>query len=93
MFRCQLSGKNSLPGQSPVRIVTQTRPKTYINYKEIFENDKKKLIEVQSVGWEIVEEKLVLHEVAEALNGQNKDENTQTSTILARRNKKTYSRK
>src|ERR1035437_7189518 len=64
MLRCALSGKNSIPGQSPVRVVTQTRQKTYVNYKEVIENEKKKLIEVISEGWEIVEEKLVLPDVA-----------------------------
>lgn len=75
MFRCQLSGKNSVPGQSPVRIVTQTRQKTYVNYKEVIENEKKKIVEVITQGFEIVEEKLVLPEVAMALNGQDKDQN------------------
>ena len=92
MFRCQLSGRNSVPGQSPVRLVTQTRQKTYVNYKEVFENEKKKLIEVISEGWEIVEEKLVLPEVAAALNGQSQDQNTQTSTLPPGRDKKTYIR-
>lgn len=81
MFRCSLSGKVSLPGESPVRIVTKTRPKTYINEKVIYENDKKKTIEILSDGWEIVEEKLVLRETAEALNnGQEKI--AQTDRVL-----------
>jgi|ERR1035437_4445 hypothetical protein len=84
MFRCALSGKNSIPGQSPVRVVTQTRQKTYVNYKEVIENEKKKLIEVISEGWEIVEEKLVLPEVAKALNN-GQEEKLQTERILTRR--------
>lgn len=84
MFRCQLSGKVSEPRVSPVRIVTQTRPKTYINYKEVFENDKKKLIEVISEGWEIVEEKLVLAETAEALNN-GEIQNIQKNETFGRR--------
>ena len=83
MFKCALSGKNSIPGQSPVRVVTQTRQKTYVNYKEVIENEKKKLIEVISEGWEIVEEKLVLPDVAKELNnGQEKI--IQTERILTR---------
>lgn len=92
MFKCALSGKNSIPGQSPVRVVTQTRQKTYVNYKEVIENEKKKLIEVISEGWEIVEEKLVLPEVAAALNGKDQNQNTQTSAILTGRNPKTFIR-
>ncbi len=66
-----------------MRIVTKTRPKTYINYKEVFENEKKKLIEVVTHGWEIVEEKLVSRETAEALNnGQEKV--PQTDRVPAR---------
>ncbi len=84
MFKCQLSGRNSIPGESPVRIVTRTRPKMYVNKKEVFENEKKTFIEVVTHGWEIVEEKLVLRETAEALNnGQEK--NAQATGIPARR--------
>lgn len=48
MFKSQLSGKVYGPGISPVRIVTEMRPKTYENY------DGRDVIRTE--GWEIVKE-------------------------------------
>lgn len=83
MFKCQISGRISLPGEKPFRIVTKTRNKDY--YEERFEERKsykrdrdnkeepqrgiKKLMLVGS-GWEIVEEKVVCKEIFDNYNGK-----------------------
>ena len=66
MFVCQVSGKLSSPGESPHRLITKTRSKTYVN--KLKRNGK--TIEVVSHGWEIVEEKLVCKEVYDRLQGE-----------------------
>lgn len=69
MFRCAVSGKNSKPSEKGVRIVTKTRPKNY--YKEVVNKETKlKEIILVATGFEIVQEKLVLKEVADQLNGE-----------------------
>lgn len=59
-----MSGTQSEPSQKPIRIVTQTRPKTY--YGERMNPETKKFETVViGTGSEIVEEKLVLPAVAQ----------------------------
>lgn len=60
MFKCQLTGKQSLRYEKPVRIVTKTRPKIYYGW----DPKKKEQVEIGR-GWEIVEEKLVCEEAAQ----------------------------
>lgn len=71
MFRCQLSGQNSKPGQKAVRVVLETRRKAYIVTKKApmgTKDDKgepvKEIIETV-YGHEIVKEVLALPEVAQ----------------------------
>lgn len=53
MFRSQLSNKQYGPNISPVKVVTQTRPRTYINTYRTKEGPLKTVV---SQGWEIVQE-------------------------------------
>jgi len=53
MFRCQLTGKCSKPGEKMQRVVVQTRPKTYTERRNI--DGEWKMIEVGS-GYETVRE-------------------------------------
>lgn len=76
MFRCQISGKNSKPGEKPIRVVMETRPVTY--YKKV-RDENGDLVNavgkdgnpvVEGFGEEIVEERIVLASVIEEyLNG------------------------
>jgi hypothetical protein len=66
MFRCQKTGKLSKPGEKPVRVVIETREKTYT----IPARDPRKDPKVTH-GWEIVRELLVLPEVAAQLQAKN----------------------
>lgn len=59
MFRCQVSGRVSKPGEKPFKVVTKTRPKTYTNTKKVGE----RTVEFTTTGWEIVEEKIVCQKV------------------------------
>lgn len=59
MFRCQVSGKVSQPGEKAHKIVTKTRPRTYTN--RVMRGEKE--IVITSQGFEIVEELLVCEEV------------------------------
>lgn len=59
MFKCQVSGRISKPGEKPYKIVTKTRPKTYVSTKKVGD----KVIENTTNGWEIVEEKIVCEKV------------------------------
>jgi len=65
MFRCQLSGELSLPGEKPVKVITKTRP---VEYK-FFDRSGKLINKTQ--GWEIVEEMVVCQKVAKKLGYQN----------------------
>lgn len=74
MFKCQITKKNSRPGEKPVKLVTQTRPVTY--YKKVRNSETGELVLAtdklgnpikQGQGTEIVEEKLVLQSVAEKM--------------------------
>jgi hypothetical protein len=68
MFICQKTKKAIGPGISPVKVVVQTRRKTYENY-----NPKTKKM-VYSEGTEIVKELVVSHEAYEQMikNGEVK---------------------
>lgn len=68
MFVCQVSGKQSAPGEKPYRLVTKTRRKNYKNTIERIVDGEKKKFDINSTGWEIVEEKLVCEEVFNRLN-------------------------
>lgn len=59
MFICEVSGRVSKPGEKPYKVVTKTRPKTYLNKKKVGD----KTIETATQGWEIVEEKIVCEKV------------------------------
>lgn len=63
MFKCQVSGRVSKPGEKPFKIVTKTREKVYENKKR----SRDKIIEFTTTGWEIVEEKVVCKEVYDVL--------------------------
>lgn len=65
MFKCQISGKISKPGEKPFRIVTKTRAKTYVNKRKVGE----KLVELVTTGWEIAEERVVCKEIYDNYNG------------------------
>lgn len=66
MFRCQKTGKLSKPGEKPVRVIVATREKTY----HIPSKDPRKEPRVTH-GWEIVQELLVLPEVAAQMQANN----------------------
>lgn len=69
MFKCQATGKISKPGEKPVRVVLETRPKTYENeYKD--EDDKWRSF--KSEGYEIVREIIVSAEYYETIKETNK---------------------
>lgn len=67
MFKCQLTGKLSQPGEKAVRIVTKTRQRIYTR-----ENPKTKETEIIGKGWEIVQEKLVLQATADKIAKEGK---------------------
>lgn len=69
MFRCQLSGKVSKPGEKGIKIVTKTRKKNYFKLDE----KTNELVKV-SEGWEIVQEKLVLKSEAEKYYARSKND-------------------
>jgi hypothetical protein len=73
MFRDQLTGKQSQPGQKASHIVTKTRPKEY--WADVY-NRKTKEVERKLVGkgFEIVEEKMVLPETAEEFNATKNEQ-------------------
>lgn len=72
MFICQVSGKQSQPGEKPFKLVTKTRQRTYTNKLK----RGTKTFEKVSHGWEIVEEKVVCKEVYEKLSSsQNRSQN------------------
>jgi hypothetical protein len=69
MFICQVSGKQSEPGEKSFRLVTKTRQKSYTNkVKRIFKGVPK-LVDKVTHGWEIVEELIVCKEVYDRLQG------------------------
>jgi hypothetical protein len=71
MFKCQVSGKNSKPREKGVKIVTKTRPKLYFGERLNRETKKMEVVQIGE-GHEIVQEKLVLKEIA-ALHGQEQN--------------------
>lgn len=78
MFRDELTGENSKPGQKGVMLVTETREKYYtvtkkapFGSKDADGNSVKEVIE-QVKGFEIVKEILVLPETAERYLNETK---------------------
>jgi hypothetical protein len=55
MFKCQITGKMSRPGEKANKIIVETRPKTYYGW---FLNEETGKMEHHEVarGWEIVKE-------------------------------------
>lgn len=65
MFKCQVTRKNSMPGEKPKKVVTKTRTREY------FKMDSRTGLPVKiGEGWEIVEEKMVLESVAKELKNE-----------------------
>jgi len=60
MFRCQVTGKLSKPGEKSVKVVLTKRPRQYWNNLPEGDPDRKVIAE----GWEIVEELTVSKETA-----------------------------
>jgi len=64
MFKCELSGRVSVPGEKPVRVVLETRERIYT--VKTRDNKDKEI----GRGTEIVREALVCREVADQLAGK-----------------------
>ena len=62
MYRCQVTKKISKPGERMVKVVTKRRDKIYYR----LDDKTGQQVEIGR-GWEIVEEKSVLPEVAEKM--------------------------
>lgn len=76
MFRDAITNEVSKPGQKGVMITTKTRRKEYVvvrkapmGTKDADGNSIKEITETV-IGWEIVEEKLVLPSTAEKYNNE-----------------------
>jgi hypothetical protein len=54
MFKCQITGKISRPGEKLNRVVVATREKTY--YRTYIDEEGNKITEEAARGWEIVKE-------------------------------------
>lgn len=54
MFRCAVTGKITKPGVPLTRLVIETRPKTYVNFK--FNPDTLETDKIVSHGYETVKE-------------------------------------
>lgn len=63
MFRCQISGRVSKPGEKAFKVITETRPKTY--YRKDKNGNQIKIGE----GREIVKELTVCERVYKQMNG------------------------
>lgn len=59
MFKCQISGRISEPGEKSFKIVTKTRPKTYVS--ERTQGERK--VRVTTQGFETVQELTVCEAV------------------------------
>jgi hypothetical protein len=64
MFVCQLSGRRSLVGQKPIRLVVSRRKRSYD--KRIYDLETRTVSEIKnaSSGWEIVKELTVCESAA-----------------------------
>jgi len=65
MFRCQLSGRQSMPGAKPVRIITHRRRRSYDKTVYNLEDRTVSTIVGASTGWEIVREAMVSQSAAD----------------------------
>lgn len=61
MFKCQITGRLSKPGEKLVRLVVKTRPATYTEWRVNEELRKREYVQVGS-GVETVKELLVSQE-------------------------------
>lgn len=71
MFKCAITGKITKPREPLVRVVVETRPKTYVNYKWDEETGEK--IRIESKGYETVREVNVSPEGMAILEGQARE--------------------
>ncbi len=65
MFRCQLTGRQSSLGVSPVRLITHRRHRTYDKTVYDLESRTVSTITAASSGWEIVREMSVCQSAAD----------------------------
>lgn len=56
MFKCEVGNHQIGPGQSPTKLVLQTRPRTYETKLKVRINERMIEKTVTSSGWEIVRE-------------------------------------
>jgi len=54
MFRCAVTGKITQPGEPQFKVVVETRPQTYVNFK--FDEETLETEKIVSSGEEIVRE-------------------------------------
>jgi hypothetical protein len=64
MFKCQLTNRQSLPGQKPVRLVVLRRKKDYDKTIYDLETRQVSMIKGASHGWEVVRELVVCESAA-----------------------------
>ena len=64
MFRCQLSGRQSMPGQKPISLVVSRRHRTYDKTVYNLEDRTVETIKNASRGWEVVKEIVVCDSAA-----------------------------
>lgn len=68
MFRCAVTGKITKPGEGMTRLVIETRPRTYTNFK--FNQDTLEVDKIISHGYETVKEIQVSEEGLAILEAQ-----------------------
>lgn len=76
MFRSELSGKLSKPGEKAARIVTKVRKREYYEDRKDREGNTTRTL--AATGWEIVEEKLILQ--SEVIKNNKEVENVKTES-------------
>jgi hypothetical protein len=65
MFRCQLTGRQSLIGQKPVKLVVERRHRSYDKRIYDLESRTASTIKDASQGWEIAKELTVCESAAQ----------------------------
>ena len=60
MFRCAVTGKLTKPREPQIKIVVETRPKEYVNFK--WDEETREKIRIESRGFETVKEVSVSQE-------------------------------
>ncbi len=76
MFRCAITGNVTKPGEPMTKVVVETRPTTYVNYKWDEEADEK--VRIDSKGFETVKE------IAVSQEGLKQIENYKVAEVGAR---------